>query len=227
MHVTAHLDVDVVAVETDDDVSVLLELTAPPAEPTSAARPPATLQVVLDRSGSMQEDDRLEGAKIALLALVDRLEPTDNFGLVAFDDQASVVVPAGPLTDKDAVRSAISQIELGGMTDLSSGYLRGLQEARRVCGPTGATVLLISDGHANQGVTDHDQLRRSPARRTATESPPPPWATASATTSCCSVRSPTAAPVRRCSPRTPTPPASRWRARSTGCWPSRRRPRTC
>ncbi len=172
MHVTAHLDVDVVAVETNDDISVLLELTAPSVEPTSAARPPATLQVVLDRSGSMQEDDRLEGAKIALLALVDRLAPTDNFGVVTFDDQASVVVPAGPLTDKDAVRTRIAAIEVGGMTDLSSGYLRGLQEARRVCGPTGATVLLISDGHANQGVTDHDQLhtiaRQAHGHRVAT-----------------------------------------------------------
>ncbi len=29
MHVTAHLDVDVIAVETEDEVSALLELTAP------------------------------------------------------------------------------------------------------------------------------------------------------------------------------------------------------
>src|SRR5439155_15994486 len=101
---------------------------------------------------------RLEGAKTALLALIDRLEPTGNFGLVAFDDEALVVVPAGPLTDKEQARAAVSALDTGGMTDLSSGYLRGLQEARRVCGPAGATLLLISDGHANQGVTDHDQL---------------------------------------------------------------------
>jgi Ca-activated chloride channel family protein len=159
MHVNAHLDVDMVAVETEDEVSVLLELAAPAAEPTDATRPAATLQVVLDRSGSMAEDGRLEGAKTALLALIDRLEPTDNFGLVAFDDEALVVVPAGPLADKDRARAAVSALEVGGMTDLSSGYLRGLQEARRVAGAAGATVLLISDGHANQGVTDHDRLR--------------------------------------------------------------------
>jgi Ca-activated chloride channel homolog len=158
MHVTAHLDVDVVAVETEDEVSVLLELAAPTAAPSDATRPPATLQVVLDRSGSMAEDDRFEGAKAALLALIDRLEPSDNFGVVAFDDQAVVVVPAGPLSNKPAARAAVANLELGGMTDLSSGYLRGLQEARRVCGPAGATLLLISDGHANQGVTDPDQL---------------------------------------------------------------------
>src|SRR3954452_11429005 len=160
MHITAHLDVDIVAVETDDEVSVLLELAAPAAPTTDGVqRPPATLQVVLDRSGSMAEDGRLEGAKRALLALVDRLDPPDNLGLVAFDEQAVIVLPAGPLTDKDAVRRAIADLHVGGMTDLSSGYLRGLQEARRVCGDAGATLLLISDGHANQGVTEHDQLR--------------------------------------------------------------------
>src|SRR5699024_5260299 len=40
----------------------------------------------------------------------------------------------------------------------SSGLLRGIQEARRAAGERGATLLLISDGHANTGVTDHDQL---------------------------------------------------------------------
>lgn len=159
MHVTAHLDIDVVALETQDQVSVLVEMAAPSAPETSAERLPATLQVVLDRSGSMQQDDRLEGAKSALLSLIDRLEPTDNFGLVVFDNHATIVVLAGPLTDKDAVRAAVRAVPLGGMTDLSGGYLRGLQEARRVCGSTGATVLLISDGHANEGITDHDQLR--------------------------------------------------------------------
>ena len=38
--------------------------------------------------------------------LVDRLDPDDNFGVVAFDDTVRLVVPAGPLTDKPAVKQA-------------------------------------------------------------------------------------------------------------------------
>ena len=56
------------------------------------------------------------------------------------------------------MKRAISQLDARGSTDLSAGYLRGLQEAGRVAGAAGATVLLISDGHANAGVTDPDTL---------------------------------------------------------------------
>jgi Ca-activated chloride channel family protein len=102
--------------------------------------------------------ERLDAALAALDALVVRLDPTDHFGLVTFDDQVEVVVPAGPLGDKAAVRAAIAAVTPGGMTNLSAGYLRGLQEARRVAGPGGATVLLLSDGHVNAGVTGHGEL---------------------------------------------------------------------
>jgi Ca-activated chloride channel family protein len=156
MHLSTRLDWDLVAVEQTDELALLIELAAP-SPTTTAPRQPATLQVVLDRSGSMS-GDRLEGAKTALLTLVDRLDPTDGFGVVAFDDSVQVVVPAGPLVDKAAAKRAIAAVQPGGSTDLSAGYLRGLQEAQRVLGPTGATLLLVSDGHANAGVTDAGRL---------------------------------------------------------------------
>lgn len=165
MHLNALLDVDVVAVEAEDQVSVLLELVAPTRE-SDQKRQPATLQVVLDRSGSMG-DGQLDAAKQALDALVSRLDPADNFGLVVFDDTVEVALAAGPLNDKTAARYAIAAVQPGATTNLSGGLLRGLQEARRVKGESGATLALVSDGHANVGVTDHGELERivSGARR--------------------------------------------------------------
>lgn len=156
MHLNAHLDIDLVAVEQEDEVALMLELTAPPA-PADQERAPATLEVVLDRSGSMGSG-QLAAALTALDALVARLDPTDRFGLVTFDDEVEVAVPAGPLPDKQAVREALRRIDVGGTTNLSGGYFRGIQEAARAADGSGATLLLLSDGHANQGVTDASVL---------------------------------------------------------------------
>ena len=53
-------------------------------------------------------------------------------------------------------KAAVRRLLPGGSTNLSAGFLRGIQEARRVAGPGGATLLLVSDGHANVGVTEPD-----------------------------------------------------------------------
>lgn len=76
---------------------------------------------------------------------------------MTFDDSAQVVVPAGPLTDKDAVIARIHAVQAGGCTDLSAGYLRGLREIRRVA-TAGGTVLVVSDGHVNAGIKDADEF---------------------------------------------------------------------
>lgn len=154
MHISAHLDFDVVALQADDELSVLLDLQAPPA-PGAANRAPAAIQVVLDRSGSM-EGAPLYAAQGALHTLIEKLGPNDSFGLVAFDHEVLVPVPAGPVTDKEALKQAIWSIAARGTTNLSAGYLRGIQEARRGGGRT--TLLLLSDGHANEGVIEPDKL---------------------------------------------------------------------
>jgi Ca-activated chloride channel family protein len=154
MELNTTLDVDLVAVETSDEVAVLLDLAAPPA----TARAARALQIVLDRSGSMA-GERLDAARQALEALVVRLDPSDAFGLVAFDDEVQVTLPAAPLGDKPAALAAIRALRPGGMTNLSGGFLRGLQEARRAAAGRGATLLLLSDGHANVGILEHDRLQ--------------------------------------------------------------------
>lgn len=162
MHINAHLEFDVVALQQHDTVTAMVELEAPQINPSddSAARVGHSAVVVLDRSGSMS-GTRLESAKGSLIQLVDRLDDRDRFGLIAFDHEATLVVPAQTVgeTGKDHLRRAIASVYAGGSTDLASGYLRGLQEARRVANGSGATLVLLSDGHANTGIVDPAQLR--------------------------------------------------------------------
>lgn len=160
MQLNTQLDITMVAVDTDDTVTLLLDLQAPAAPATEQPRPEHTAVVVLDRSGSMA-GGRFNAAKRALLDLVARLHDDDRFGLVVFDSVAEVITPAGRVCElgRDRIRQDIANLTTRGMTDLASGYLRGLQEARRVCGPAGATVVLLSDGHANSGLRDPEKLR--------------------------------------------------------------------
>jgi Ca-activated chloride channel family protein len=154
MHVKAHLDLDLVALEAADQLTLMLDLTAPISD-KAKNRAPQAIQVVLDRSGSMSGEP-LESAKGSLLKLVDRLAPQDFFGLVAFDDAALVVVPMRPVQDHHipSLRQAIRQLSTGGSTDISAGYLMGLRELTRVTTVGASTLLLISDGHANSGEQD-------------------------------------------------------------------------
>lgn len=163
MHITTYLDVDLLALDREDDVTCLVQLTAPmPLE--MAERPGQALVIVLDRSGSMSGEP-LGGAVEAIAGLVRRLAPQDAFGLVTFDSQADVVVPVRAMADHDAaeLERAIRSICSGGSTDLSAGYLLGVREAKRALqetgaagrfGIAGATVLLVSDGQANEGIED-------------------------------------------------------------------------
>ena len=154
MNVKALLDVDMVALEAADKVTLMLDLTAP-ANPAQSTRPGQAIQVVLDRSGSM-EGQPLDAAKGSLLKLVNRLAPQDAFGLVAFDDSALVIVPTRTMADHHmpSLRKAIRDLQTGGSTDISAGYLMGLRELTRDQATGGSTLLLISDGHANAGEKD-------------------------------------------------------------------------
>lgn len=168
MKIQSFLDVDVVAVESADQVDVLLELQAPQLTGEQEA-PPRTVVVCLDRSGSMGGEPLL-ACQRAITLLVRRLRPQDVFGLVAFDDTAEVVVPASPLADVGTPRvlAAVAGVRPGGSTDLGAGYVLALREAKRACGQAGASVLLLSDGHANAGLTDPgsvEQLARGRADR--------------------------------------------------------------
>jgi Ca-activated chloride channel family protein len=124
--------------------------------------------LVLDRSGSMSGEP-LAAAKDSISRLVRQLAPHDCFGLVTFDDQAEVVIPPMLMADHamEPLQRAIGSIHPGGMTDLSAGYLLALREVKRSLATTqhtGATVLIVSDGHANGGITEPDRLKEVAAK---------------------------------------------------------------
>jgi Ca-activated chloride channel family protein len=163
------LDTDLIAIESEDKVTLMVDLTAPVGE-IQASRPARGVQVCLDISGSM-EGAPLASAKESILKLIDRLDKKDTFGMVIFDDTAKVAVPTKPLIDHDIaqLKKAIRKIQTGGSTDISAGFTLAMREASRTKLEGGTSLLVISDGHANAGERD-PQFFADVAAKSATES---------------------------------------------------------
>jgi len=162
------LDTDLIAIEAEDKVTLMVDLTAPVAE-NQTSRPARGVQICLDVSGSM-EGPSLAAAKESILKLIDRLDKKDTFGMVIFDDTAKVAVPTKPLIDHDIaqLKKAIRKIQTGGSTDISAGFTLAMREASRAKLEGGTTLLAISDGHANAGERN-PQFFADVAAKSATE----------------------------------------------------------
>ena len=128
---------------------------------SNTPRTPLNIAVVLDRSGSMSSENKLEYAKSACQLVLDNLSSTDRIGLVAYDDAVNLIQPSGPMQSREYLKSKVASLQPGGSTNLSGGMLEGYAQVNRSLGEQSINrVLLLSDGLANQGITDLAQLQR-------------------------------------------------------------------
>jgi Ca-activated chloride channel family protein len=155
---------------TQTSLGIMFEITAPvaPVVETSITRKPRSLIFLVDRSGSMG-GGRLEMVRQTILDTLPRLHHDDLLSVITFDDSARVEVElqsVGSMNRAEVIRK-IEELQTGGQTNLEQGYRVALAEAAKSPSGIESTVLLLSDGKANAGVTDPVQLGQLAA--TATE----------------------------------------------------------
>jgi len=165
--VDAHLVQDKVLRGSDGIVTLAVTLTAPEANfRETDARHAVDLVVVLDRSGSMK-GRKITDARRAVLRLMDTLSPQDRLALVAYDNTAAPLSGLLPMTasNRRELATVISGIQPGGGTNLGGGLAAGLAIFSATApGEQHRKLILISDGLANQGITDPQALGRMAAK---------------------------------------------------------------
>lgn len=124
-------------------------------------RVPLNISVVLDRSGSMSEAGKLDYAKDALKFIIKNLNKNDTLSIVVYDDSVDLLLPPEKVEDKDRLIALVDGIQPGGSTNLSGGMLEGYSQVQKNLKSGQVNrVLLISDGLANVGITDPDQIQQ-------------------------------------------------------------------
>jgi Mg-chelatase subunit ChlD len=126
---------------------------------------PVNLALVIDKSGSMADADKISRVKSALLALVSQLRDTDTLSIVVFDTNAQVLLPARSLSDRIYIKQLIRNIAPGGATNIHEGLMLGYQEARKNYRKDATNrVILLTDGIANRGETDPEKIAQDSLR---------------------------------------------------------------
>ncbi len=142
----------------NENVYLYVDLKAGKVE-SSKERTPLNISIVIDKSGSMAEKNKLEYVKKAVEYIIDQAGSDDYVSVVTYDDYVNVLQRSQIIRDKYDLRDRVSKIKPDGFTNLSGGMFEGYDQVNGSYSRGYVNrVLLLSDGLANRGITDRREL---------------------------------------------------------------------
>ncbi|HLC50800.1 MAG TPA: vWA domain-containing protein [archaeon] len=143
-----------------------IELFSLSANTCPAIRPKLDIMLVMDRSGSMNDDNKMDDAKTAANSFVGSTNAAyDQAGLVSFSTTASLDQTLLNMTasNKTALKSVIGNLTANGWTDIGDGIGNATMEflSNRSRGDSTKVQVLLSDGNPNRPVNTATALKHS------------------------------------------------------------------
>ena len=125
----------------------------------SQERTPLNISIVIDRSGSMDDRNKLTYVKKAVEHVIDNLNEGDYVSIVSYNDDVTVLQETIPVGSKYDLKEKINKLKASGFTNLSGGMFEGFNQVNKSFKRGYVNrVLLLSDGLANRGLTDRYKL---------------------------------------------------------------------
>ncbi len=124
-------------------------------------RKPANIMIVVDSSGSMRNEDKMDQAKAGVDLFLGRLPVQDSVGLIGFSDTAQVLVPLGPRGENMSnLQTQVQGLIPNGNTsmydaiDLARQQLEELKQPERI-----NAIILLSDGEDTASLINLQQMK--------------------------------------------------------------------
>ena len=121
--------------------------------------PSSNFVFLIDVSGSMGSEDKLELLKNGFKYFVDKLETTDRVGIVTYAGSAGVALESTSGDNKTAIKNAIDVLGSGGSTAGAAGIITAYEIAQQNFIEGGNNRIIIgTDGDFNVGPSSQDDL---------------------------------------------------------------------
>jgi Ca-activated chloride channel homolog len=148
--------------------NLLLRVGVKAIEVSREERLPMNVVFVIDKSGSMREQNRLGLVQRSLELLLDQMRDDDKIGIVSFDTNGHIVQESIQGRDRWMAREALRKLSPGGSTNAAEGLFLGYEMIDRNFIEGGINrLVLASDGVANTGETDQQRILEEVADFTA------------------------------------------------------------